>query len=151
MKYILLYGDKMYLLNSLLLTSDKETIKTIYLKVYNFLCHDNIEDIETFELINGEISTDEVFIQKLFNTIINEDSETLYNQIISIYQQIFTFYFLGESMYIKTNNNKYLLLDNDDNILIECYNIIDFNFKILCNFKIKDIINYENFLKIYKR
>lgn len=76
----------MYLLNSLLLTSDKETIKKIYLKVYNFLCHDNIEDIETFELINGEISTDEVFIQKLFNTIINEDSETLYNQIISIYQ-----------------------------------------------------------------
>ena len=70
MKYILLYGDKMYLLNSLLLTSDKETIKKIYLKVYNFLCHDNIEDIETFELINGEISTDEVFIQKLFNTII---------------------------------------------------------------------------------
>ena len=86
MKYILLDGDKMYLLNSLLLTSDKETIKKIYLKVYNFLCHDNIEDIETFELINGEISTDEVFIQKLFNTIINEDSETLYNQIISIYQ-----------------------------------------------------------------
>ena len=86
MKYILLYGDKMYLLNSLLLTSDKETIKKIYLKVYNFLCHDNIEDIETFELINGEISTDEVFIQKLLNTIIKEDSETLYNQIISIYQ-----------------------------------------------------------------
>lgn len=76
----------MYLLNSLLLTSDKETIKKIYLKVYNFLCHDNIEDIETFELINGEISIDEVFIQKLLNTIINEDSETLYNQIISIYQ-----------------------------------------------------------------
>ena len=86
MKYILLYGDNMYLLNSLLLTSDKETIKKIYLKVYNFLCHDNIEDIETFELINGEITTDEVFIQKLLNTIINEDSETLYNQIISIYQ-----------------------------------------------------------------
>ena len=86
MKYILLYGDNMYLLNSLLLTSDKETIKKIYLKVYNFLCHDNIEDIETFELINGEITTDEAFIQKLFNTIINEDSETLYNQIISIYQ-----------------------------------------------------------------
>ena len=76
----------MYLLNSLLLTSDKETIKKIYLKVYNFLCHDNIEDIETFELINGEITTDEAFIQKLLNTIINEDSETLYNQIISIYQ-----------------------------------------------------------------
>ena len=86
MKYILLYGDNVYLLNRLLLTSDKETIKKIYLKVYNFLCHDNIEDIETFELINGEISTDEVFIQKLFNTIINEDSKTLYNQIISIYQ-----------------------------------------------------------------
>ena len=86
MKYILLYGDNMYLLNSLLLTSDKETIKKIYLKVYNFLCHDHIEDIETFELINGEITTDEVFIQKLLNTIINEDSETLYNQIISIYQ-----------------------------------------------------------------
>ena len=85
MKYILLYGDNMYLLNSLL-TSDKETIKKIYLKVYNFLCHDNIEDIETFELINGEIPTDEIFIQKLFNTIINEDSETLYNQVISIYQ-----------------------------------------------------------------
>ena len=86
MNDIILYGDNMYLLNSLLLTSDKETIKKIYLKVYNFLCNDNIEDIETFELINGEISTDEVFIQKLFHTIINEDSETLYNQIISIYQ-----------------------------------------------------------------
>ena len=86
MKYILLYGDNMYLLNSLLLTSDKETIKKIYLKVYNFLCHDNIEDIETFELINGEISTDEAFIQKLLNTIITEDSEILYHQIISIYQ-----------------------------------------------------------------
>lgn len=56
-------------------------------------------------------------------------------------------------MYIKiVDNNKYLLLDNNNNnILIECYNIIDFNFKILCNFKIKDIINYESFLKIYKQ
>lgn len=86
MKYILLYGDNMYLLNNLLLTSNKETIKKIYLKVYNFLCHDNIEDIETFELINGEIPTNEIFIQKLFNTIIDEDSETLYSQVISIYQ-----------------------------------------------------------------
>ena len=86
MKYILLYGDNMYLLNSLLLTSNKETIKKVYLKTYNFLCHDNIEDIESFELMNGEITTDEAFIQKLLNTIINEDSETLYNQIISIYQ-----------------------------------------------------------------
>ena len=76
----------MYLLNSLLLTSDKETIKKVYLNVYNFLCQDNIEDIKTFELINGEIPTDKAFIQKLLNTIINEDSETLYNQIISIYQ-----------------------------------------------------------------
>lgn len=76
----------MYLLNNLLLTSNEETIKKIYLKVYNFLCHDNIEDVETFELINGEISTDKAFIQRLFNTIINEDSETLYNQVISIYQ-----------------------------------------------------------------
>lgn len=76
----------MYLLNSLLLTSDKETIKKVYLKVYNFLCHDNIEDIETFESINGKIPSDEKFIQKLINTIINEDSETLYNQVISIYQ-----------------------------------------------------------------
>lgn len=76
----------MYLLNNLLLTSNEETIKKIYLKVYNFLCHDNIEDVETFELINGEIPTDKTFIQRLFNTIINEDSETLYNQVISIYQ-----------------------------------------------------------------
>lgn len=76
----------MYLLNNLLLTSNEETIKKIYLKVYNFLCHDNIEDVETFELINGKISTDKAFIQRLFNTIINEDSETLYNQVISIYQ-----------------------------------------------------------------
>ena len=76
----------MYLLNSLLLTSDKETIKKVYLNVYNFLCYDSIEDIETFELMNGKIPTDKVFIQKLINTIINEDSETLYNQVISIYQ-----------------------------------------------------------------
>ena len=76
----------MYLLSSLLQTSNKERIKKVYLNVYNFLCNDNIEDIETFELINGEIPTDAVFIQKLINTIINEDSETLYNQIISIYQ-----------------------------------------------------------------
>ena len=76
----------MYILNSLLLTSDKETIKKVYLNVYNFLCHDDIEDIETFELINGEIPTNKEFIQKLLYTIINEDSETLYNQIISIYQ-----------------------------------------------------------------
>ena len=41
-------------------------------------------------------------------------------------------------MYIKIADNKYLLLDNNNNILIECYNIIDFNFKILCNFKIKE-------------
>ena len=55
-------------------------------------------------------------------------------------------------MYIKiADNNKYLLLDKNNNILIECYNIIDFNFKILCNFKIKDIINYDKFLKIYKQ
>ena len=86
MNDIILYGDNMYLLNNLLLTSNKETIKKIYLKVYNFLCHDNIEDIETFELMNGEIPTDETFIQKLFYTIIDEDSETLYNQVISIYQ-----------------------------------------------------------------
>ena len=79
-------GDNMYLLSSLLLTSNKEKIKKTYLKVYNFICYDDIEDIETFELINGEIPTDEAFIQKLFYTIINEDSETLYNQIISIYQ-----------------------------------------------------------------
>lgn len=76
----------MYLLNSLLLTSDKETIKKVYLNVYNFLCYDDIEDVETLELINGEIPTNKKFIQKLFNTIINEDSETLYNQVISIYQ-----------------------------------------------------------------
>lgn len=76
----------MYLLNSLLLTSDKETIKKVYLKTYNFLCQDTIEDIETFELINGQIPTDKIFIQKLINTIINEDSEILYNKIISIYQ-----------------------------------------------------------------
>ena len=74
----------MYLLNSLLLTSDKETIKKVYLNVYNFLCQDDVEDIETLELINGEIPTNKEFIQKLLNTIIDEDSETLYNQIISI-------------------------------------------------------------------
>ena len=74
----------MYLLNSLLLTSDKETIKKVYLNVYNFLCQDNIENIETLELINGEIPTNKEFIQKLLNTIIEEDSETLYNQIIAI-------------------------------------------------------------------
>ena len=74
----------MYLLNSLLLTSDKETIKKVYLNVYNFLCQDDVEDIETLELINGEIPTDKEFIQKLLNTIIDEDSETLYNRIISI-------------------------------------------------------------------
>lgn len=79
-------GDNMYLLSNLLVTSNKETIKKVYLNVYNFLCNDNIEDIETFELINGEISTDEIFIQKLINTIINEDNETLYNQVISIYK-----------------------------------------------------------------
>lgn len=54
-------------------------------------------------------------------------------------------------MHIEIDNNKYLLLDNNNNTLIECYNIIDFNLKILCNFKIKDIINYENFLKIYRQ
>ena len=74
----------MHLLNSLLLTSDKETIKKVYLNVYNFLCQDDVEDIETLELINGEIPTNKEFIQKLLNTIIDEDSETLYNQIISI-------------------------------------------------------------------
>ena len=74
----------MYLLNSLLLTSDKETIKKVYLNVYNFLCQDNIENIETLELINGEIPTNKEFIQKLLNTIIEEDNETLYNQIIAI-------------------------------------------------------------------
>lgn len=76
----------MYLLSSLLLTGNKEKIKKVYLNVYNFLCQDNIEDIETFELINGEIPTDKAFIQKLINTIINENNETLYNQVISIYQ-----------------------------------------------------------------
>lgn len=76
----------MYLLSSLLLKSDDEKIKKTYLKVYNFLCYEDIEDVETFELINGEIPTDEKFIQKLLYTIINEDSETLYNEIISIYQ-----------------------------------------------------------------
>ena len=76
----------MYLLNSLLLTSDKETIKKVYLKTYNFLCQDNIEDIETLELINGEIPTDKAFIQKLLNTIIDQDNNELYYQVISIYQ-----------------------------------------------------------------
>lgn len=76
----------MYLLSSLLLTSNKETIKKVYLNVYNFLCGDDIEDIETFELINGEIPTDEIFIQKLLNTIIDQDTNELYNQVISIYQ-----------------------------------------------------------------
>lgn len=76
----------MYLLSSLLLKSDDEKIKKAYIKTYNYLCYDSIEDIETFELMNGKIPIDEVFIQKLINTIINEDSETLYNQVISIYQ-----------------------------------------------------------------
>ena len=76
----------MYLLNNLLLTSDKETIKKIYLKVYNFLCYDSIEDIETFELLNGKIPTDKIFIQKLINTIIDQDNNELYDQVISIYQ-----------------------------------------------------------------
>ena len=61
------------------------------------------------------------------------------------------FFIFSDNMYIKIDNNKYLLLDNNNNILIECYNIVDFNFKILCNFKIKDIVNYETFLKIYKQ
>lgn len=74
----------MYLLNSLL--SDKETIKKVYLKTYNFLCHDNIEDIEEFELINGEIPTDKLFIEKLINTIIDQDNNELYDQVISICQ-----------------------------------------------------------------
>lgn len=76
----------MYLLSSLLVTGNKEKIKKTYLKVYNFLCYDDIEDIETFELINGEIPTDEKFIQKLLNTIINQDNNELYDQVISIYQ-----------------------------------------------------------------
>ena len=76
----------MYILNSLLATSDKETIKKVYLNVYNFICQDNIEDIETFELINGEIPTDKAFIQKLLNTIIDQDNNELYDQVISIYQ-----------------------------------------------------------------
>ena len=76
----------MYILNSLLVTSDKETIKKVYLNVYNFLCQDNIEDIESFELINGEIPTDKAFIQKLLNTIIDQDNNELYDRVISIYQ-----------------------------------------------------------------
>lgn len=76
----------MYLLSSLLLKSDDEKIKKAYIKTHNYLSYDDIEDIETFELMNGKIQIDEAFIQKLFYTIINEDSETLYNQIISIYQ-----------------------------------------------------------------
>lgn len=76
----------MYILNSLLLTSNKETIKKVYLNVYNFLCQDNIEDIETLELINGEIPTDKAFIQKLLYTIIDQDNNELYDQVISIYQ-----------------------------------------------------------------
>lgn len=76
----------MYLLSSLLVTGNKEKIKKTYLKVYNFLCYDDIEDIETFELINGEIPTDEKFIQKLLNTIIDQDNNELYDQVISIYQ-----------------------------------------------------------------
>lgn len=76
----------MYLLSSLLLKSDEKKIKKAYLNVYNFLCKDNIEDIETFELINGEIPTDKVFIQKLLNTIIDQDNTELYDKVISIYQ-----------------------------------------------------------------
>lgn len=76
----------MYLLSNLLLTNNKEKIKKTYITVYNFLCNDNIEDIETFELINGEIPTDKLFIQKLINTIIDQDNNELYYQVISIYQ-----------------------------------------------------------------
>ena len=76
----------MYSLSNLLLTSNKETIKKIYLTVYNFLTYDNIDNIETFELINGEVPTDEAFIKKLLNTIIDQDNNELYDQIISIYQ-----------------------------------------------------------------
>lgn len=76
----------MYLLSSLLLKSDEKKIKKAYLNVYNFLCKDNIEDIEKFELINGEIPTDKVFIQKLLNTIIDQDNTELYDKVISIYQ-----------------------------------------------------------------
>lgn len=76
----------MYLLSSLLLKSDDEKIKKAYIKTYNYLCYDDIEDIETFELINGEIPTDKVFIQKLINTIIDQNNNELYDKVISIYQ-----------------------------------------------------------------
>lgn len=78
-------GDNMYLLSNLLLKSDDEKIKKAYIKTYNYLCQDNIPDVESFELINGKIPTaDIVFIEKLINTIIEDDE--LYDQVISIYQ-----------------------------------------------------------------
>lgn len=76
----------MYLLSSLLIKSDEKKIKKAYIKTYNYLCYDDIEDIETFELINGEIPTDKVFIQKLLNTIIDQNNNELYDKVISIYQ-----------------------------------------------------------------
>lgn len=76
----------MYLLYTLLLTSNKEKIKKSYLKVYNFLCNDSIEDVETFETINGEIEINNTFIERLINTIIDQNNNELYEQVISIYQ-----------------------------------------------------------------
>lgn len=87
MKYILLYGDKMYFLSNLLNTSNEITLKKVYLQVYNYLCYDNIESVEALEAEQGEIEvTSDNFIERLFNTIIEADSDILYSNVISIYK-----------------------------------------------------------------
>ena len=76
----------MYLLSNLLFTSNETTIKKVMIEVYNFICSDNIETIEELESNIGTIEVNNNFIERLLNTIIETDSETLYFNVISIYQ-----------------------------------------------------------------
>ena len=52
-------------------------------------------------------------------------------------------------MRIVKDKTKYTLLDRCNNVLLERYNITDFNMAILCNFNINDIVNYEEFNQYY--
>lgn len=73
----------MYLLNSLLLKSNKQTIEKVYSIVCKYLCQDDSEDIE---LNDKEIQTNKEFIERLSNTIIDQDDDELYYKVMSIYQ-----------------------------------------------------------------
>ena len=75
-----MYGDNMYFLYSMILSSNNETIKDIFYTVASVLTDDSIESIKIdYKLSDSDINND--FKDRLVNTIIDMDNNT-YHKVL---------------------------------------------------------------------